>query len=169
MEEEPNHENLKGSHADNETALDQAEVDNPLLGASDSAEVTVLARPEVLLVSRHGRKLTRDLDYGLLEGCGLFGRGSLLGGQVDSSFVLDLNGYLLACAMRFGTVRPVSCDTYSDFEIDKLVGDSAHLVVEAERVVTDVVASEDKVSLALLLAIRNDLARGPGDLEIDIK
>lgn len=60
-------------------------------------------------------------------------------------------------------------ETYSYFEIDKLIGDGTHLVVEAERVVTNIVASEHKVSLALLLAVGDNLARGSSDLEIDIE
>lgn len=51
LEEEPDDKDLQGAHADDQARLDQAEVDNPLLGAPDSAEVAVLARAEVLLVS----------------------------------------------------------------------------------------------------------------------
>lgn len=59
--------------------------------------------------------------------------------------------------------------TNSNLEVYKLVRDGAHLVVEAERVVANIVAREDKVSLSLLLSIYNDLARGACDLEVDIE
>lgn len=69
--------------------------------------------------------------------------------------------------MRSGCGR--GCSTHRDLEIDKLVGDGAHLVVEAERVVTDLIAGEDKVALALLLALCDYLARRGGDLKVDIE
>lgn len=59
--------------------------------------------------------------------------------------------------------------TNGDLEVYKLVRDGAHLVVEAERVVTDIIAREDKVSLSFLLPIYDDLARGACDLEVDIE
>lgn len=90
LEEEPDHEDLQSTHADDQTALYQAEVDNPLLRASDGAEVTVLARPEILLIPGHSRQLSRNLDDRFFKGGGLLGRGALLGGEVHSGFVLDL-------------------------------------------------------------------------------
>lgn len=58
---------------------------------------------------------------------------------------------------------------HRNLEVDELVGDGAHLVVEAKLVVTDLVAGEDEVALALLLALRDDLARRGVDLEVDIE
>lgn len=59
--------------------------------------------------------------------------------------------------------------TDSNLKVYELVRDGAHLIVEAERVVTDFVAREDEVSLSLLLPVYNDLARGACDLEVDIE
>lgn len=59
--------------------------------------------------------------------------------------------------------------TYSNLEIDKLVRDCAHLVVEAKRVVADLVARENKVALALFLPLCYNLARRGGDLKVDIE
>lgn len=73
LEKEPDDKNLKGAHGCDEEDLDQAEVDDSLLGAADSAEVAVLAGAEVFLVARDGGHLARDLEEGLLEGRGLFG------------------------------------------------------------------------------------------------
>lgn len=64
--------------------------------------------------------------------------------------------------------RGMAC-TDGNLKVDKLIRDGAHLVVEAERVVTDIVAREDEVSLSLLLPIYNDLARGACDLEVNIE
>lgn len=50
LEEKPDDKDLESAHANNQAGLDQTEVDNPLLGAPDSAEVAVLASAEVLLV-----------------------------------------------------------------------------------------------------------------------
>jgi hypothetical protein len=60
------------SHADNQSNLDHAEVDNALLRARHSAEVAVLSCSKVLLVSRNGGKLARDLVDGFLQDGGLF-------------------------------------------------------------------------------------------------
>lgn len=51
LEEEADNKDLEGTHADDEAGLDQAEVDDSLLGASNGAEVAVLTRAEVFLVS----------------------------------------------------------------------------------------------------------------------
>ena len=59
--------------------------------------------------------------------------------------------------------------TYSDFEIDHFLGKSAHFVVEAETVIADVVAGEDKVTLSLLGLGHDDLVAGAGDCEVDVK
>lgn len=63
----------------------------------------------------------------------------------------------------------VGCGAHRNLKVDELVGDGAHLVVEAELVVTDLVAGEDEVALALLLALGDDLARRGVDLEVDIE
>lgn len=67
LEEEPDDEDLQSSHANDKTNLDHAEVDNSLLGTVDRAEISVLAGSEVLLVSRNGRELARDLEDRLFQ------------------------------------------------------------------------------------------------------
>lgn len=59
--------------------------------------------------------------------------------------------------------------TDSNFEIDKFLGKCAHLVVEAERVVANLLRGEDKVALSLLFALKDDLSTGSLDKVIDIK
>ncbi len=61
LEEELDNEDLQCAHTHDKTALDQAEVHDTPLGAADGAEVSVLARAEVLLVSGDGGELARDL------------------------------------------------------------------------------------------------------------
>lgn len=98
------------------------------------------------MVSRDGGELTGDLEDGLLEDRCLFGGGTLLGGQLGARLVLD-----------------------SDLEIDKLLGEGTHLVIEAERVIADNVGGEDKVSLSLLLTVHDDLAIGTLNNVVDVK
>lgn len=81
---------MESAHADNQCDLNQAEVDNSALRASDGAEVAVLASAEVLLVASDGRELARDLEEGLLESGCLFGGGTGLRWQVNLGLVLDL-------------------------------------------------------------------------------
>jgi hypothetical protein len=57
LEEEPNDKNLEGAHGNDESNLDEAEVNDPLLRAADRAEVSVLSGAEVLLVPGDGGKL----------------------------------------------------------------------------------------------------------------
>lgn len=47
--------------------------------------------------------------------------------------------------------------TYGDFKVHELLCKCAHLVVEAEAVLADLVGCEHKVALALLRAIEDDL------------
>ncbi len=46
---------LQCTNGNDESNLDECEVDDPLFCAADCAEVSVLASPEVLLVSRYRR------------------------------------------------------------------------------------------------------------------
>lgn len=59
--------------------------------------------------------------------------------------------------------------TYRNLKVDVLVGVRAHLVVEAELVLADLVGREDKVALALVEALEQDLAVGVSDLVVDVK
>lgn len=72
LEEEANNEDLEPSHGDHHEAFDDAEVPYPLLGAADSAKITVFACPEVLLVASYCRELRGELDDGFFEDGGLF-------------------------------------------------------------------------------------------------
>jgi len=80
LEEESDDEHLQGTHADNQANLHHAEVDDPLLRAPHRTEVTVLACPEVLLVPRDGRQLSRHLEDRLLQYCCLLRGAALLRG-----------------------------------------------------------------------------------------
>jgi hypothetical protein len=93
LEEEPHNEHLQPRHRHNEATLHQAKVEDALLGALDSREIAVLARAEVLLVAGNCGKLSRELEDGFFEDGGLFGRGTLLGGDFRAGgFVFDLRG-----------------------------------------------------------------------------
>lgn len=59
--------------------------------------------------------------------------------------------------------------SYGNLKVDEFVGEGAHLVVEAELVLANDVGVEDKVALALLLAIEDDLLVRAGDNVIDIE
>lgn len=90
LEEEPHNKHLQSSHGNHHQSLNHAEVPDTALGAAHSAEVAVLARPEVLLVARDGGQLGGELEDGLLDGGGLFGVGTLARGEFCAGFVLKL-------------------------------------------------------------------------------
>ena len=90
LEEEPDNKDLQSAHGHHKEDLDHAEVDDALLCAADRAEVSVLARPEVFLVTGDGGQLARDLPDRLLKSRRLLRRRSLLRGQADTRLVLDL-------------------------------------------------------------------------------
>lgn len=48
--------------------------------------------------------------------------------------------------------------TYIDLKVDVFLGKGAHLVAEAERVVTGFLRSKGKVTLTLLFALKDNLA-----------
>jgi hypothetical protein len=54
-------------------------------------------------------------------------------------------------------------------KVDELVGESAHVVLEAKGVFPDCVGSEDIVPLALTLAVKEDLFIGICYFKVDIK
>lgn len=167
LEEEAHDKDLQSTHADYQPALNQAKVHDPLLCAADCAEVAVLSRAEVFLISGDGGELAGDLEDRLLEGRGLFWGATLLGGEVDTGLVLDLWAKASVSVCLWQRWRVGGTD--SNLKVDKLVCDSAHLIVEAERVVANIVAGEDKVSLALLLPVNDNLADWACNLEIDIE
>lgn len=59
--------------------------------------------------------------------------------------------------------------TYGDLEIDHLLGESAHLIVEAEAVFAHVKRCEDKIALSLLGAVENDFVCGADNRVVDIE
>jgi hypothetical protein len=58
---------------------------------------------------------------------------------------------------------------YRNLEIDHLLGESRHLVVETEGVLSNTLGSEDEVTLAFLCPIQDDLAARCGDGVVDIE
>lgn len=56
-----------------------------------------------------------------------------------------------------------------DLKVDKLLGEGAHLVVEAERVCAGLLSGEDEIALAFLLGLEDDLAAGGFDDVVDIE
>lgn len=62
-----------------------------------------------------------------------------------------------------------SRNTHSDLKVHKLVRKRAHLVVQAELVITRLQRCEHKVALALLFPVQNDLPVGTRHLIIDIE
>lgn len=66
-------------------------------------------------------------------------------------------------------VKYVAATTNSNLEVDEFLGKCAHLVVEAERVVSNQLRSEDEVALPLFFALQDDLSTGTLDEVVDIK
>ncbi len=56
-----------------------------------------------------------------------------------------------------------------DVEVDKFFGECRHIVLEAEGIFANCVGSENKVTLALALAVEYDLVSGIFDLVVDVK
>lgn len=91
LEKEADNEDLQSCHGHNQARLHQTEVEYPLLGALDGAEVAVLARAEVFLVAGDGGELRGELEDGFFEDRGLLGGGALLGWDFGAGgFVLNL-------------------------------------------------------------------------------
>lgn len=152
LEEEPNDEDLQRPHADNKATLDQAKVDDSPLGVFNRVEVSVLSGAEVLLVSGDGGDLAGDLVDGLLHNCRALRRGALLGRQLCPRFILDLEHETRSVPWARSSKRRGG-STYGNLEVDEFIGSTAHLVAEAELVVSHIVGCEDKVSLPFLLPI----------------
>ena len=58
---------------------------------------------------------------------------------------------------------------HHDVEIDELLGERAHVILEAEGVFADMVGSEDVVTLALAYAVEENLVVGILHLVVDIE
>jgi hypothetical protein len=59
--------------------------------------------------------------------------------------------------------------TNSNLKIDVFLGKCAHLVVEAERVLSNQLRSEDEVALSLFFALQDDLSAGTLNEVVDIE
>lgn len=59
--------------------------------------------------------------------------------------------------------------THCDLEVHDLLGERAHLIVEAESVFADIVGGEDKVSLPLLIAFYDLVFVGADDFVIYVE
>ena len=91
LEKEAHNEDLQACHSHNQARLHQTEVEYPLLGTLDGAEVAVLARAEVLLVTGDGGELRGKLEDGFFQDRGLLGGRALFGGNLGTGgFVFDL-------------------------------------------------------------------------------
>lgn len=66
-------------------------------------------------------------------------------------------------------VKYWAATTNSNLEVDVFLRKCAHLVVEAERVISNQLRSEDEVALSLLFALQDDLSTGALDEVVDIK
>jgi hypothetical protein len=89
-EEHPHDKHLQAGHADHHSAFQQAEVEDPLFRAPDSAEVPVLARAEVFLLASEGGDLARHLEDRLFHAAELLGRCAGFLRQVGAGLVFDL-------------------------------------------------------------------------------
>lgn len=58
---------------------------------------------------------------------------------------------------------------YRNLKVNDLLGESRHLVVEAEAVLARRVGREDKVALALLGAVHHAVLIGADDLIVDVE
>lgn len=58
---------------------------------------------------------------------------------------------------------------YRDLEVHRLLGEGAHLVVEAEAILAHIVGREDKVALSLLGTVENHLVVGASYCVVDIE
>ena len=62
LKEEPNNEHLQPSHTHHHQTLNDREIEDPSLCASDRAEIAVLACAEILLVAGDGGELAGELE-----------------------------------------------------------------------------------------------------------
>jgi hypothetical protein len=96
LKEEPYNKDLQPCHCHHHNRLQDTEIEDAALGASDGGEVSVLPRAEILLVSVDGGQLRGELEDGIFEHRGLFRRGSLFCWELGALLVLDLGGRWLA-------------------------------------------------------------------------
>lgn len=58
---------------------------------------------------------------------------------------------------------------YRNFEVNHLLGKSAHIIIEAEPVFARLLRRKHKISLAFLLGVHNDLVPGAHNAVVDIE
>jgi hypothetical protein len=85
-------------------------------------------------------------EYALLETARLLAELSCLCRRVSAGFALN-----------------------HDVKVNELLGESRHVILEAERVFSGRIGSEDVVALALTLAVKEDLVRRVADLKVDVE
>lgn len=146
-EEGPDDEDLESAHGHHSSTLQESEPEDTVFGGLDSAHVSILPRPKVLLRPTHLTDLRAKLQDTLLNGTRLIGADAcLLRQHGGPRLVLHLN-----------------------LEIDNLVGDSGDAVVEAELILARGGGSEDKVALFLLVTVEDDMSPGTLDVVVDVK
>jgi hypothetical protein len=59
--------------------------------------------------------------------------------------------------------------TNRNLKVHKLLGEGAHLIIEAELVFANLVRCEDEIALPLLLPVHDDFVVGAGNLVVHIK
>jgi hypothetical protein len=79
LEEEPDNKDLESSHRNHHTRLDHREIEDSSLRTPDRAEIAVLARPEVFLLSVDCAEQARQFEDGFLQDGGLFRSRALFG------------------------------------------------------------------------------------------
>ena len=89
-EEHPHDEDLQASHADHDSAFQQAEVEHSLLCTPDRAEVPVFTCAEVFLLTGEGGDLAGHAEDGLLDAAELLGSCAGFLGEVCARLVFDL-------------------------------------------------------------------------------
>ena len=76
---------------------------------------------------------------------------------------------LKACLSRGALDKERRATTNRNLKVDKILPVRAHFVVETKFVVADLVSREDKVALAFLFPVQNDLIPWTGDIVVYIK
>jgi hypothetical protein len=92
LEEEPNDQNLQSRHPNHHANLDQTEIEDPVLGTPDRAEVPVFSCAEVFLHATDGAELAAHFEDRIFERGGLFRRcAGFLREKGGAGLVFDLS------------------------------------------------------------------------------
>jgi hypothetical protein len=71
--------------------------------------------------------------------------------------------------MRVLCLQEKGTATYSNLKVHHLLGEGAHLIVEAEPVFSRIVRGEHEIALSLLRSIHDDLVRRSDNRVVDIE